>query len=360
MFPLGSFRTWIKQLLINKGCSPKYLHFALLITIFRFFTILFRMNERIFLHRAIRSTVIDKPPIFIIGHWRSGTTYLHNLMVRDQNMGYLSLVQAIIPESMLFKNLLLRNPLAGPAPSVRPMDNVPLAPDAPQEEEFAMANMTSRSFYHQWVFPRNARHYFKKYALLENISSKDLSGWQQTYLNLLRRITLNAGNRRIVLKNPVNTGRISALLELFPNAKFIHIYRNPYIVFFSTLNLYDKMLKLCQVQEISKAEIEDNILLFYEKLMQKYFDEKNLIPPKNLVEVRFENLEADPLFQLHRIYDTLNLPGFGSALPDLKKYITSQAGYSKNAYTLDRDTIEKIGKKWRTFIDIWAYSPPDA
>lgn len=359
MFLLGSFRTWVKQLWINRGCNCKYVHFALLITISRFFTILFRINERIFSGRAIKSTVIDKSPVFIIGHWRSGTTYLHNLMANDQNMGHMSLVQAIVPESMLFKNLLLKNLLAGRTSAVRPMDNVPLSPDAPQEEEFAMANMTSCSFYHQWMFPGKARYYFKKYALLADISPKDLAVWKKTYLNLLRKITLNAGNRRIVLKNPVNTGRVRALLELFPNARFIHIYRNPYIVFPSTLNLYDKMLKMCQVRQVPQSEIEDNILMFYEKLMHKYFDEKNLIPAGNLVEVRFEDLEADPLVQLRRIYEVLQLPGFTAAAPAFRNYITSQAGYHKNTYILDKDTVDRISRKWQFFIDAWGYQPPD-
>ena len=26
---------------------------------------------------------IDQPPVFIIGHWRSGTTMLHELMIQD-------------------------------------------------------------------------------------------------------------------------------------------------------------------------------------------------------------------------------------------------------------------------------------
>jgi len=360
MFRLGSLRAWLWQFLINKGCDREYITPAILTTLSRLATVHFRLIGKNRFSRIVKSIILDKPPMFIIGHWRSGTTYLHNLMICDKNLGYMNLMQSIAPEMAIDKNSTLKEIIAQCTPPRRPMDNITLTPNVPQEEEFAMANMTACSFYHQWVFPRSARQYFEKYALLNNISRKDFLRWQQTYLLLLRKITVNAGGRRIILKNPVNTGRISILIELFPDAKFIHVYRDPFVVFPSTLNLYEKMLEMSQVQKISQEEIERNILLFYERLLKKYFMEKDLIPPGNLVEIRFEDLEADPLFQLHRIYDTLNLPGFGSALPDFKKYITSQAGYSKNAYTLDRDTIEKIGRKWRTFIDIWGYSPPKA
>jgi len=358
MFFLGSFRTWLEQLLLNKGGDPDYVQFTIIITLSRFLTILIRLYERIFSARAVKSAVMNQAPIFIIGHWRSGTTYLHNLLCHDKNMGYMTLLQAVAPEMMLFKGRLLGNWMTECIPAVRPMDNISLSPDAPQEEEFALANMASCSFYHQWVFPRRANYYFEKFALLQSLSPNSLSRWRKTYFRLVRKIFIQTGRRRLVLKNPANTGRVRELLALFPDAKFIHILRNPYDVFPSTRKLYKSMLSMFALQKITQEEIDHNVFTFYEKLIKKFWAEKDLIPPANLVEVRFENLTTDPLAQLRRIYGALNLPGFDAASSDFKQYIAAQAGYRKNTYALDRDTIKKISRRWRIFIEAWGYQPP--
>ena len=39
--------------------------------------------EKFRFHRRIQETQFKTPPLFIIGHWRSGTTYLHNLITQD-------------------------------------------------------------------------------------------------------------------------------------------------------------------------------------------------------------------------------------------------------------------------------------
>ncbi len=356
---MGSFRTWLEQLLLNKGGDAEYVRFTIRITLSRFFTILIRLYEKLLLMERLKSTAMDQGPIFIIGHWRSGTTYLHNLLSQDRTLGHMDMLQAVAPEMMLFKGRFLKNQMTRQTPAIRPMDNVPLSPGAPQEEEFALANMTSRSFYHQWVFPRKAGYYFEKFALLNSISPRSLSLWGKTYYRLVKKIYIRAGCRRLVLKNPTNTGRVRELLTLFPDAKFIHIHRNPYDVFPSTRNLYNSMLGMFALQRLSQSEIDDNIFTFYKKLIQKFWDEKNLIPPGNLVEVRFENLTTDPLAQLRRIYGSLNLPGFNDAAPDFKKYIASQAGYHKNDYSLNSETIEKINQKWGKFINTWGYGLPE-
>ena len=97
------------------------------------------------------------------------------------------------------------------------------------------------------------------------------------------------GGRRLVLKNPANTGRIRALLNLFPDAKFIHIYRNPYDVFLSTVWLQRSVIPRSQVQDISPDTVEAHVLRFYIQLQQKYLAEKDLIPAGSLAEVRFED-----------------------------------------------------------------------
>ena len=36
-------------------------------------------------------------PLFILGHWRSGTTFLHNIFAQDKHFGYTTTYQTVFP-----------------------------------------------------------------------------------------------------------------------------------------------------------------------------------------------------------------------------------------------------------------------
>jgi hypothetical protein len=353
---LGSFRNWLKLLWHNRGVDRAYTRRALFVSLSSFFTAPFRLVERTKYSNVIKNVTVESP-IFIVGHWRSGTTYLHYLMCQDKSLGYVSTFQAIAPDLFLVSNRLLRPLLSRLMPSSRIMDNIALSLDGPQEEEIGVANLSPFSFYHHLYFPRQAREYFK-YTLFDDTPETVVAGWKQAYLTILRKGALNAAGKRLVIKNPVNTGRIKFLLDLFPDAKFIHIYRNPYRVFLSTCHLYEKVLPITQLQEISRDEIETNILLFYRQLVQRFLAEKSLIPTHNLVEVKFEDLEANPLAELRRIYAGLDLPGLSAAEPAFRAYAASQADYQKNKYDLDEAVVEKVNQHWGFAVEAWGYDPP--
>jgi hypothetical protein len=172
---------------------------------------------------------------------------------------------------------------------------------------------------------------------------------------LLRKATLTNGGKRLVVKNCANTARIETLLELFPDAKFIHIHRNPYHVFLSTLHLYKTALPRSQLQNIKSSQIESTILSFYSRLMQRFLADRSLIPAGNLVEIRFEDLEPSPLAQLSYVYESLDLPGFSDAEPNFRSYIDSVSDYKKNTYEMDRSVIDKVNQHWRVAFDQWEY-----
>src|ERR1044072_7122632 len=55
----------------------------------------------VFYSRRIKKTTINKPPSFILGHFRSGTTYLHKLMAATEQFGFVSYYDIICPNSSL-------------------------------------------------------------------------------------------------------------------------------------------------------------------------------------------------------------------------------------------------------------------
>lgn len=350
----SSLTNWIRLLWENHfAIDLKYLPRALYVIFIIIITIPFRIFEKIRFDKIVNKTTV-KDPIFIIGHWRSGTTYLHNIMSKDKNLAHVSTFQTMAPGIFLgWKNLF--EPIVEKSlPETRPMDNVKMAPEFPYEEEYAIANLSPYSFHHGWYFPKNMACYYKKFVLFDNVSEEVIGEWKKTYLYFLKKVTLQSG-KRLLLKGLVNTARVKLLLEIFPNAKFIHIYRNPYEVYFSTMKLYKNILPIFAFHDISEKEIEKNVLDFYEKMYQKFFDEKDLIPDGNLVEIRYEDFIQDPLEELKRIYSELDIPSFEKSKEDFKKYIASQSEYEKSKYKLDDETREKIYSKWKFTIDKWEY-----
>lgn len=215
-YDMNSFVRWVEAFRLYGGVSRRNLDKAILATALSLATSPLRLAERAFFKRRVESTSIAQPPLFILGHWRTGTTFLHSLLTRDRDAGFVSLFQTLAPDSLFVGQHTLQ-PLVGMrAPKTRPMDNVLLEMEGPQEEEFAMAHSSGLSFYVGWYFPDCMAQLFDKYALFEGLSGEELSEWQRSYTYLLKAATLKSGGKRLVLKNPVNTCRIEALLELSP------------------------------------------------------------------------------------------------------------------------------------------------
>lgn len=355
---LGSFRSWMQLIATSSGVDRGYLLRAGFVALTTLLTSPLRLWETARYGRAIAQTDIHPSPIFIIGHWRSGTTHLHNLLCQDKQFGFLSTFQAMAPGFCItgdrwIKPALAR--LAGKRYPTRLIDNIPLAFDAPQEDEFAMASLCPRAFIHGFTFPLQAEVFFDKYVLFHGLSVAEHARWRQTYAALTRKSTFLNNGRQLVIKNCAHSARIPTLLALFPDAKFIHIHRNPYEVFLSTVHMHKKVLPRSQLQDIDVPQIEAHVLHFYEKLMRRLQTDLSSIPPGHFVEVRYGALERDPLAQLETVYRELALPGFEQAMPGLVRYIQAVDGYQKNAYHMDDDVIEKVNSRWAFAFDEWGY-----
>ena len=236
-FVFGSFRNWLQLLSNSKGIDWEYLPRILVVLFTTFLTIPLRIYEQIRYGKIIKNTEIHPSPIFIIGHWRTGTTHLHNILCQDKQFGYVTNFQAMSPGFFLMGDKRIKKLLAGitkKRTTTRIIDNIPLTLDGPQEEDFAIANTSPYSFLHLYTFPQQAPFYFERYVLFNDLSESVFAKWKEIYLTILRKATIRFGGKRLIIKNPANSGRIKTLLKLFPDARFIHIYRNPYNVFRST------------------------------------------------------------------------------------------------------------------------------
>jgi hypothetical protein len=310
--------------------------------------------------RSIRKRSFDShPPVFILGVWRSGTTHLHYMMARDAQFGFLNNHQAFTFNLSLLSLDRFNKIFNIFVPGKRPQDNVKLTLDDPAEEEQPFSTMTPCSSIHSFYFPRN-QQYFQKYHLFEGTTEQERDRWKKDYLFLLQNIAYYTRKQQLLLKNPHNTGRIRELLELFPEAKFIFLHRDPYTVYRSTRKLYNRMINSQFLQFISQREIERLILDSNSKILRKYLDERKLIPRNNLAEVAFETLEDLPMETLENIYSSLGLSGFEAARPHVSEYLESVKSYKKNRYSpLAGPLVQKINREWDFWFDNFGYGRLD-
>jgi len=321
----------------------------------RLFAPLQALQSAIYGKKIHRIHFEGNPPIFILGHWRSGTTHLHYMMARDPNLGYLNNYQALMIHVALLSRSRLRMLVSRFFPKRRPQDNVHFSLVEPAEEEQPLSTITSRSSIHAFFFPRNP-DYLQKYHLFNNITSGEKEEWQRKYMYLLKMIAFYNGKNRLVLKNPHNTGRIKELLELFPDAKFILLHRNPYKVYLSTYHLYKRMVSTQFLQFLSLKEIRPMIIGNFKLIMEKYLKEKTLIPKGNLVEVGFDDLENQPLETLEHIYSKLSLPGFQDVLSPVRHYLDSVKRYKKNKFGAVPSSIkQEIDREWDFYFSAFGY-----
>jgi len=315
-----------------------------------------RFYESIIYNKKISEIKIDKDPIFILGHWRTGTTYLHNLISQDKQFCFPSTYHTVTPTLFLSFEKFIKPIVSSSLPEKRPQDDVDIGADLPNEEEYALGAICPYSFYNGWCFPKNLE-YYNNFVDLKNLSDNTIDKFKKIYLNYIKKLTYYHKGKQLILKNPSNTARIKFLLDLFPDSKFINIIRNPYHVFLSMKRNIEKEMVLYTIQNPPKWEIfEKSMVNMYKRMLTKYFEEKKLIKNGNFVQIKYEDFISNPLNGIEKIYSDLNLNGFNKNKEFFIKYIESQSKIKTNNYKFDDKTKNLIYNYFKFTIDKWKYN----
>jgi hypothetical protein len=295
-----------------------------------------------------------KPPVFILGHWRTGTTHLHYLLAADPRFAFPNTYQVSYPHTFLSTEAVASRLGAVFLPEKRPMDDVRISMEAPNEDEFALGGTTLTSPYLGLVFPRRQEQY-DPFLTFRGTAAGVVARWKAGLVHFLRKLTWKY-DRPLVLKSPPHTCRIRLLLDLFPDARFVHIRRNPYTVFQSTRHWLRAAGPWFWLQRPNLQHQEARILRVYREMYDVFFEEQRLIPSSHFHDVCFEELEQDPVGQVRRIYEALCLPDFGEVEPALRRYVGSLANYKKNTFPeLPANLRQRIAREWRRCFNEWGY-----
>lgn len=307
-------------------------------------------------YKRIADKPLDMDPVFILGHWRSGTTFVHNVFACDKHFGYTTTYQTVFPHLVLWGQPFFKKSMAALMPSHRPTDNMELQVDLPQEEEFALSNMMPYTFYNFWFFPERWMEYCDRFLTFEKITEEERAEFKNIFMRLVKTSLANTGGTQYLSKNPPHTGRVKTLVEMFPNAKFIYLKRNPYTVFESTRSFFTNTIQPLKLQDISNEQIVANIVETYKRLYDRYEADKVLIPEGNLYEMKFEDFEKNAYEMTKDIYQSLQIPGFEEAEADIKKYLDKKKGYKKNKYKYEDSTVKIVEENWGKALSEWGYT----
>ena len=283
--------------------------------------------------KRVEAQAFAAPPVFIIGHWRSGTTHVHQLLSQDPQFGVVTLLQAAFP--LDFMTTVAAPIFAALLPAHRPMDAVPVTLESPWEEEMAMAAFGPLSFYHSFFFPRLGRRIYREAVHFDGIAPYRVETWWRDYRYFLQKVQCEQPERRLLLKNPANSARVAALRERFPGAKFIHIHRHPEEVYASTLLLHRKLREIWAMQDNDPVSLRETILKNYADLMTACLAQTSGLSERELIEVRLADLESNPLATLESIYRQLELQGFNEASGRFTAYLEKAGVFTKNRLALN-------------------------
>jgi hypothetical protein len=354
----ANFPGWVRMLVHNRfAIGPRGLPAIVLVTVASLLHTILAGVQELLWGRRVRNVEIRQGPIFIIGHWRSGTTLLHEMLTLDDRFTFPNTYECFNPNHFLLTEWIDTRVLGFLfgllLPERRPFDNMAMGWEQPQEDEFALCNLGVPSPYQKIVFPN--QNPYPEYFDLEQVSPEAREQWTRYLVTFLKQITLRRP-KPIILKSPTHTYRVKLLSKIFPHAQFVHIARDPYVVYSSTVHMWKNIFEAQGLQRPRLEELDEYVFTNFIHMHQVLEKARRRLDPGRFHELRYEDLVKNPIQEMRRLYEHLQLGGFEQVLPKLEQYLAQKAGYQTNHYKLDPELREAIRRRWGEVIERYGYA----
>ena len=362
-FPFYSPRIWHGMtagvwfpLILRNGLrfSPRRYSLATTVSLVSILNSGLRAASELLYRKRAENKDLELAPLFVLGHWRTGTTLLHELFVRDPRFSYPTTFQCFAPHHFVLTHRVMGPMVNRLLPRTRPMDDMQIGHDRPQEDEFALLNLGVGSNYLDWAFPNKGDDY-DAFLTLDDLSDAQLQSWRDSMLWFLKRLAL-VDSRQLVLKSPTHTARVRRLLEILPNAKFVHIVRDPLKFIPSTLRMWTRMADSLGLQIREREFTIDQRIDVFQKMYANFTRDRAEIPSGHLFEVRYEDLVQSPTQVMEEVYRGLDLGDFEPARAGIQDYFETNREFQGNKHEVSDEMRESIRNGCREYMDDYGYA----
>ena len=273
-----------------------------------------------------------KAPVFVIGHARSGTTLAHRLMCADPRFSAFKYWELRLPallekrivhllawiDSRVFGGRLARRLAAWEERKFGPMRHIhPMGLSVPEEDDLVLYDSCASGF---WL---------TKLPFMGDVDFFHVDRWPQRarrrlmgfYRDCVRRqLHVNGADRIHLSKNPSWCGRVESILEVFPDARFVVLYRNPFETIPSLLKLLSTSWK--HQGNVDPEKIRESIRAMVALSYESYLYplqvlERHPHTPQAMVDYR--ELVAEPARAIEKVYADLGLEMTEAFRADLQR-----------------------------------------
>lgn len=348
-----AFGAWLRLLARNRfQVEWSRSHTALIVTLFSIGNSLLRILQGLVYGGRIASTTVEAP-IFIIGHYRTGTTLLHELLSRDDRFTFPTTYECFSPNHFLLTEGLVSKYLGFMLPAKRLQDNMHQGWERPQEDESALLNLGAATPYARCAFPNHPDPY-PGADDLEGLSPRERNRWMRILLRFMKEVTF-LRPRPLVLKSPSHTCRIKYLLQMFPQARFIYTIRDPAEVIPSSLKLWRVVFANQGFQTPTFEGFKDRVFDEFNAMHEAAEQGRRLVPAEQFTQVRYEDLIDDPIAELERVYEQLDLGKLGNATEAMQRYLGNNRDYRKNQHVLNDAERNEIAQRTNAYRTVHGY-----
>jgi hypothetical protein len=227
-------------------------------------------------------------PLFIVGPWRSGTTAMHDLLVAATGGSAPQTWQCMNAASFMITGRPKKS-----RTTKRPMDELVVTSESPQEDEFAILTLGEASAYRALLMPHRISSL--KYTLDQEYWLREPS-WLFSWTRFLGGVlqSLDTSPQPLILKSPGHTFRLKAILRHFPRSRIVWMVRDPTEVFESNQRMWRAMFEKYALTDWDEGELDEFLRNVLQQTASTLRWCVSTIPENQLKVVELRQLKENP------------------------------------------------------------------
>jgi len=298
-------------------------------------------------------------PVFIIGNPRSGTTFLHRLLARDElNFSYIRMWEVIFAPSIAQRKLIWFFKKIDDALGSKlqkwtleqekktyidnPMHKMGLL--EPEEDEGILFSMWETIFT-TVVFPHP--NLVRKYAFFDKqVPLLERHKIMRFYRSCLRRhLFARNSDKKFLSKNPTFSPKVDSLYEFFPDAKIIYLARNPLDTVPSIISWMSYQWKPFS-DPLENYIFKDYMLELAKEWYEYPLERFSKAPEDSYAIIRYEDLVQNPRLVITEVYEKF---GFDLSL-EFENILEEASQESTGFRSNHRYSLRKMGLSKREIL----------